>query len=315
MSPKDERGWLRDQLSAGQASLIRIQRRLVDTRTRFQRAELVETFEFGRALVLDGTLQSAEADEWIYHESLVHPALTACPAAGQVAVLGGGEGATLREVLRHRWVERAVMVDIDAEVIDFCRRHLQPFHAGAFADPRAEVVTADARAWLRHQPDARFAAVIFDLSEPAQAGPSQLLFTAEFFAEIHRVLVPGGSLGLHAGPVDLGGTGLGAFFPRLLATVESVFGRSQPATAHVFSFSDLWAFAAARKGAAPLPAADRIDALLAERGVAGLRHYDGQCHAHMTHLPKYIRAQLADPGPIYTEADPPLIEPIPAPDP
>jgi len=315
LSPKDERGWLRDQLSAGQASLIRIQRRLVDTRTRFQHAELIETLEFGRALVLDGTLQSAAADEWIYHESLVHPALTACPAAGEVAVLGGGEGATLREVLRHRWVERALMVDIDGEVIDFCRQHLDAFHAGAFADPRAAVVVQDARTWLREQPDARYAAVIFDLSEPTTSGPSQLLFTAELFADIHRVLLPGGCLGLHAGPVDLDRGGLGGFFPRLLATVASVFGRCQPATAHVFSFSDLWAFAAARKGDAPLPAAAEIDALLAERGVSGLRHYDGQCHAHMTHLPKYIRAQLADPGPIYTEAEPPVIEPNPDPDP
>lgn len=302
-----EGDWLRDQLSAGIASWLRIRRRLVDTRTKFQRAELVETTAFGKALVLDDTLQSAEADEFIYHESLVHPALTACPAAGSVAILGGGEGATLREVLRHRWVEQAVMVDIDGEVVDFCREHLPTFHQGAFEDARTELVIDDASVWLDSQPDARYAAVIFDLSEPADEGPSQLLFTREFFEKIHRVLIDGGTLGMHAGPADLNPDGLGAFFPRLMATVQSVFGQVVPMTAHIFSYTDLWTFALAKKGADGVPSAEAIDAILAERTTGGLRHYDGQCHRHLASLPKYLRAQLAADLRPYTDADPPSI--------
>jgi len=294
-------------MSGGQASLVKVIRRLEDTRTGFQKAELVETAEFGRALVLDGTLQSAEADEWIYHESLVHPALCACPAEGQVAILGGGEGATLREVLRHRWVRRAVMVDIDGEVVEFCKKHLGSFHAGAFDDPRAEIVIGDARAWLERQPAGSLSAIIFDLSEPSEEGPSRMLFTREFFGFASRALVAGGALGMHAGPAMTTAEGVGALFPRLMATLKSVFGKVRPLVAHVHSFSDLWTFAVARAGSEPLPAADRIDALLAERIDGELAHYDAECHRHMANLRRYLRAQLAQPFEPYTDALPPIL--------
>lgn len=307
MSFANDSDWLRDDLSKDQIILHKIKTRVASAQTAFQEVELLQTAKHGMTLVLDGTIQSAEADEWIYHESLVHPALLSCPAAGRVAILGGGEGATLREVLRHGWVSEAVMVDIDGEVVEFCRQNLQSFHQGAFDDPRAQILIDDARSWLEQLPDESFSSVIFDLSEPIEEGPSQNLFTREFFLEIKRVLVPEGTLGMHAGPVDLSQSNLGEFFPRLMATVGAVFEQVLPMCAHVFSFSDLWTFAVAKKSSEQGAILGDVDSLVKERVNGELRHYDAQCHAHMSQLPKYLRKLLKGDRRIFTDQHPPSL--------
>ncbi|MBN2498883.1 MAG: spermidine synthase [Deltaproteobacteria bacterium] len=297
-----EGDWLFQRAEQGECVALEIRERLQRARTPFQLAEIVETLTYGRGLILDGLLQAAEADEFIYHESLVHPALLACPARGEVAVLGGGEGATLREVLRHRWVERAHMVDIDAQVVDFCRRHLETFHAGAFDDPRTELHIEDARAWLEGQPEGAFSAVIFDLSEPGPDRPSQRLFTRELFAIARRKLAPDGVFAMHAGPAFVRADGRGAFFPRTAAGLGAVFGAVEPYAAYIHSFADTWTFLRAR-GSGAWPAPGRIDALIAERIDGELRHYDAGCHLHMANLPRYLRVQLDAGARPFTDSD------------
>jgi spermidine synthase len=121
---------------------------LLEIQTTYQAVGIYDTVSYGRALFLDGKIQSAEQDEFIYHEALVHPGLVCHPAPRRVLIAGGGEGATLREVLRHNTVQEAVMVDLDAEVVEAARRHLTKWHAGAFTDPRTRLLHADARAYL-----------------------------------------------------------------------------------------------------------------------------------------------------------------------
>jgi spermidine synthase len=132
-----EGDWFVDQDSPGDLVAVRREEVLAAGRTPFQEYEIFVSSLWGMALILDGRLQSAELDEFVYHEALVHPALVAHPDPRRVLVMGGGEGATLREVLRHRPVSRAVMVDLDGELVEVCRRHLPSFHEGAFDDPRA----------------------------------------------------------------------------------------------------------------------------------------------------------------------------------
>jgi spermidine synthase len=96
-----------------------------------QEIEVIQTRPFGRALVLDGALQTTEADEFCYHEMLVHPALCAHPAPRRVLVVGGGDGGALRHVLMHP-VELAVHVEIDEMVVQTCRTWLP-----GMAPPRA----------------------------------------------------------------------------------------------------------------------------------------------------------------------------------
>src|SRR3990172_12876857 len=119
---------------------------VLSKQTQYQHIELLETFDYGLMLLLDGYIQSTQVDEFIYHEAIVHPALCAHPNPNNILVIGGGEGATLREVLRHSTVERAVMVDIDRELVDTSREYLSAWHQGAFDDPRVTLIYDDGRA-------------------------------------------------------------------------------------------------------------------------------------------------------------------------
>src|SRR6266545_2239411 len=154
--------WREFDVLPGERAAYEVVRTLARAKTAFQDVEIAETRAHGLALFLDGMPQSAVSDEYVYHEALVHPALISHADPKRVLIAGGGEGATLREVLRHPGVERAVMVDIDGELVDLCREHLAEMHQGAFDDPRAEVVIGDALAYLREHED-RFDAIVVDL--------------------------------------------------------------------------------------------------------------------------------------------------------
>src|ERR1035437_6432787 len=131
--------WFTDPISSDEAHLHRLRKILVQTKTKFQSVLLADMAAFGRCLIIDGEIQSAEHDEFIYHECLVHPALSVHPRPRHVLILGGGEGATAREVLRHPGVHRVTMVDIDGDVVQFCKTHLAHWHQGAFSDPRTRL--------------------------------------------------------------------------------------------------------------------------------------------------------------------------------
>jgi len=178
---------------------------------------------WGRMLVLDGVVQSTEADEFIYHEGIVHPACYAAAAAAPVRdalILGGGEGACLREVLRWRSLEQVTMIDIDAELVEACRQHLPRHHMGAFGDPRVKLVHADAVESLGALPDSCLDIVVSDMTDPVQGGPSTFCFTVEYFTEIARVLRPHGVLAVQAGPASPIEMALHA---KVIRTIAAVF--------------------------------------------------------------------------------------------
>ncbi|MEM0066488.1 MAG: polyamine aminopropyltransferase [Sulfolobales archaeon] len=178
--------------------LIRVKGVLVSKKSRYQQIDVVDTEEFGRVLVLDGLVQSAEVDEFYYHESLVHPAMVLHPNPRKVLILGGGEGATLREVLKHSTVERAVMVDIDEEVVKVSRDYLVSWHSGAFDDPRATVVIEDGRTFVEKLKE-KFDVVIMDLTDPYGPEIARALYGEEFIERLHEVLADDGVLSTQAG--------------------------------------------------------------------------------------------------------------------
>jgi spermidine synthase len=266
-----------------------VDRSVVSQRTAFQTLEICDTQTFGRALFLDNKIQSSERDEHVYHESLVHPALLAHPSPRRVYIAGGGEGATLREVLRHPSVERAVMVDIDREAVEFAREHMAAWHQGAFDDPRAELVYADARAVLARSGDT-YDAIVVDVTDPIAGGPSRLLFTSEFYRLAAARLSRGGVLAVQAEstapPIAQG-------HAAIVRTLREVFPIAHGYAAFVASFGEPWGFAVASQSLDPAAlAADEVDRRLRERGLA-LRHYDGDTHRHMFSLPRSVRDAIA----------------------
>ncbi len=264
-------------------------------RTAFQDVAVIRSSAFGKMLVLDGDTQSSQADEKIYHESLVHPALAALPQRGEILILGGGEGATLREVLRRADVRRCTMVDIDGDVIELSKKYLAEWSAGAFDDPRARVIVGDALAFLRED-DGAYDAVISDLTEPLADSPSSPLFCDAVFRDIKRRLVPGGIYVLQASTAGFHNMALHA---KMARTLRGYYRYVRSFYTHVPAFDNDWAF---------LACSDELDvAAVPERRiddyVAALRgenyFYDAQAHRRLFSLPLYLRRELARAGDVF----------------
>ena len=189
----------------------------------FQEYLIGQSQAWGRMLVLDGVVQSTEADEFIYHEGIVHPACYAAAASApvkNVMILGGGEGACLREALRWSSVESITMVDIDAEVVAACREHLPNHHLGSFDDPRVTLIHEDAVAYLASLTNNTFDVIVSDMTDPVENGPSTFCFTIEYFTALKRVLRPHGVLAVQAGPASPVEIALHA---KVIRTIREVF--------------------------------------------------------------------------------------------
>jgi len=281
--------WLLDFGSSADLVAYRKDKILISGRSPFQAYEIFESPIWGRVLVLDERVQSAEKDEFIYHEALVHPAMLAHPEPRRVMVMGGGEGATLREVLKHPQVSRAVMVDIDAEVVALCREWLPMFHQGAFTDPRTELVFADGRGWLEAQPDASFEVIILDLPEPVEQGPALGLFTREMYESVRRKLAPGGVVAAQSGSAGF----FGRMMPDLNATLNAVFPRVTAYSAFIPSFMETYGFHLAGGAGFGWPTAAQAAARLRSPGLKGLRWLTPELLASAPHLPEWLQQRLA----------------------
>jgi spermidine synthase len=264
-------------------------------RTPFQSIAVLRTPVFGKLLVLDGDTQSSQNDEKIYHESLVHPALAAVDDRADVLILGGGEGATLREVLRHPGVRRCTMVDIDGEVVELSKKYLAEWSAGAFDDPRANVIIGDALAYLKTDPGT-YGVIISDLTEPLADSPSFPLFNGDVFADIKARLAPGGVYVLQASTAGFHNMALHA---KMARSLRRFFTNVASFYTHVPAFDNDWAFIACSDAidVASLEPA-RIDRYVDE--LRGENYfYDAQTHRRLFSLPLYLRRELAQDGSIF----------------
>jgi len=294
----DRSKWLYDEVSPDLIQLHSIKQRIYSGQTKFQSVEIADTGSFGVCLVLDGKIQSSTQDEFIYHEALVHPAMLSHPCPETVFIAGGGEGATLRDVLIHNTVKRVVMVDIDQQVIGICQRFLPSFHQNSFDDPRAELHFTDARRYLQ-ETDERFDAIVIDLVEPLEAGPACLLYTREFYQLVGERLNSGGIMSLQAGAS--GWTNL-QNFTAIINTLKSVFSVVCPYQVYVPSFVDLWGFATASQCLDPtkLPP-EEIDRRILSRLPRKPKSYDGIAHQALFALGKHLRHKLATTKRIITD--------------
>ncbi|MFB4203063.1 polyamine aminopropyltransferase [Arhodomonas sp. KWT2] len=175
--------------SEGVAFSLRVHRKLLDERTRYQHIQVFETSHWGNVLTLDGCVMLTTRDNFLYHEMMAHPALFTHADPRRVLIIGGGDCGTLREVLRHPGVERAVLVDIDEGVTRASERFF-PELTEANGDPRAELRFTDGVAYVRDTPADSFDVVIIDSTDPV--GFAEGLFGAPFLREVHRVLDDGG---------------------------------------------------------------------------------------------------------------------------
>jgi spermidine synthase len=178
--------WVNETLYAEWGQRFLVKRELARVQSAFQDIMVFESFTHGRVMLLDGVVQITERDEFVYQEMLTHVPLLAHGEAQRVLIIGAGDGGVLRRVLQHRTVERAVMVEIDGEVIRLAKEHMPAIAGDAWNDPRAEVIVGDGIDYVRTAPAASFDVVIVDSTDPIGVG--EVLFTDEFYANAARLL-------------------------------------------------------------------------------------------------------------------------------
>ncbi|MCB9746313.1 MAG: polyamine aminopropyltransferase [Alphaproteobacteria bacterium] len=274
--------WVHEDQDGVAAASLSVDRLLHHSRSRFQEILLFENALYGTVLALDGVFQTSTLDEADYHELLVHPALCCVARPRRVLVIGGGDGGTAREVLRHPEVERCVMVEIDGEVVEACKQHLPAM--GAWEDPRLELIIADGVRYLAEAAPGSFDVILLDGSDPV--GPSAGLFDEAFYRACARALAPGGVMALQSEDYQT----TAALFYEIQATLRRVFPRVHPYQGSVSLYGvGLWTWTLASVDRGP----EHLDKARAEALAAEGRVYDAALHRAAFVLPLSVRRRLA----------------------
>ena len=156
---------------------VRADALLAERRSPMQHIEILDTPLFGRAMRIDGCFMTSERDEFFYHEPMIHLPAVSFGRPRSALIIGGGDGGAAEELLKHPDMQRVVLAELDADVVEMAREWLPAIHRGAFDDPRLELLLGDGRAFVE-QCEERFDQIVLDLTDPF--GPAVALYTREF---------------------------------------------------------------------------------------------------------------------------------------
>lgn len=267
--------------------LLRDARLLAGRQSAYQRIEVFDSPLFGHFFRLDGVLMSTEADEFYYHENLVHPAAVAHPGLTNALVIGGGDGGSARQLLKYRSLQQLDVAELDPVVVEMAQQYLPGIHQGAFADPRLALHIGDGREFLLAA-QRQYDLIVLDLTDPI--GAAAPLYTVEFFAECRTHLTEDGMLTLHLGSPVYQLQQVRALYQAL----KQVFALVRLMLVPIPSYGGLWVLALASNGADPAGLdAIKIKQRLRERGISGLNYYNGAMHQALFALPEFLRTALA----------------------
>ncbi len=277
---------------------------LVEGKSKFQEYQICEIPRFGKTLFLDYNIQSSLMDEYVYHECMTQPAMVLHPNPRKVCVAGGGEGATLREALRHPSVEEATMIDIDDELIAMVREHMPEWHQGSFDDPRTTMVYEDARGYLESRKGHGFDVVLSDLPNPHPGGPSQKLFTREYFQICADAMSDDGVFAMQAGSANENYPECMVSCLETLESMRDTFAFVAGYWGFVTSFMMPWGFALASKKHDPLALTrEELERRFAQRGLQN-RYYTPRFHNALFTLPEYLLEVKQARARVLTDAEP-----------
>lgn len=265
-------------------------------KTKYQDVIIADTLSFGRALMLDGSMQSAEFDEALYHEALVHPAMLAHPNPRKVLILGGGEGATLREILKYPSVESIVMVDIDGELVELAKRYLPTWHQGSFESSKVKVVIGDALSFLESD-KTLYDVVIVDLIDSVNDDCVSPLYTKGFYQNIQKHLNLSGIVAVQGMEISF----LRKAHFQLTRTLRAVYSKVRNYQVFIPSFMRSWGFILASNwNYSDLDSSAEISALLDARvGEGSLHHMTPEMIQHSFYSCRKTQDFLSRDGPIW----------------
>ncbi|MEZ5729918.1 MAG: polyamine aminopropyltransferase [Burkholderiaceae bacterium] len=274
---------LLEPLNENAAYGFRARRRLETRQSPYQLVEVFDTPQFGKLFRLDGCYMTSEKDEFFYHEAMIHPAAITHDSPSSALVIGGGDGGSSEELLKHPSMQRVVMAELDPVVIDVARQYLAQVHHGIFDDPRLEVHIGDGWEFVEKTHE-QFDTVVLDLTDPDT--PAHRLYTPAFFSLVKRVMRPGAALTLHIGtPVFKPET-----VRRIVEGLRSVFSVVRPMGVYIPLYGTYWGLACASDSLDPLALdCETVEARIVERRLGELQYYNGDTHRALFALPNYYR--------------------------
>jgi spermidine synthase len=280
--PRDEQ-FMYEWLNKDYGFFLRSSGRVADSQTEFQHLEIHDTPQFGKLFRLDGCFMTSERDEFHYHENLIHPALTAHATPKRILIIGGGDGGSSEEALKHPSVEQVTLVELDAKVVEVAKEHLQKVHHGVFDNPKLQLVIDDGLKFVAKTTE-KYDLIVLDLPDPI--GPATALYEAAFFADCKRALAPGGVLTLHMGSPVSRPEHVRDIYRRLAAEFAIV----RPYVMFIPLYGALWSMAFCSDTLDPAKvSAEEIDKRIARRDLEHLQYYNGATHHAVFALPNFVR--------------------------
>jgi spermidine synthase len=276
--------WVEEKFDDFLGLRLKVENVLFSGKSEFQTVDVVETKGLGKMLLNDGLIMVTERDEFAYHDMITHVPLFVHPNPKNVLVIGGGDGGTAREVIRHAGVEKCTMVEIDAMVVDACREHI-PQTASALDDPRINLIIGDGVQFVKETTE-KFDVILIDSTDPI--GPATPLFGKEFYQDVFNCLADDGIV-VSQGETPWYGKDIQQ---SLLAVLNDVFPKT-----YLYTFSNLtypgglWCFTFASKQYHP------VNDFSQERvGQSGLsfKYYNEKVHSAAFALPNFIKEGLIE---------------------
>lgn len=284
--------WFTDKDENIALSLRHSGKLLYHAQSPYQRVRVLESYAYGKTLAIDDMIMVTEKDEFVYHEMIAHVPTFIHGNVKRALVIGGGDGGTVRELLKHPEIEEVVMVEIDEKVVEASKLHL-PQLSCAFGDPKLQLLIQDGIEYLKNCPDEAFDLIIVDGSDPE--GPAEGLFSASFYQDAYRALTPEGVLNLQSeGPLFNS-----AAFVELNHCLNDIFGQASVACylAYISTYpTGMWSFTTAQKGKELNYTAFDLSQAAIFSQQHNLQYYTPEMHFAAYALPPFVKTMLEQPA-------------------
>lgn len=294
MPPKQSRSvWFTDRDDNIALSIRHKGDRLFREQSPYQLVEIFDTFKYGKLLAVDKMVMCSEQDETSYHEMIVHVPMLANPQIKNALIIGGGDGGSAREILRHESVESVTMVEID-EVVVRASREFLPSLSASLEDPKLNLIIGDGIDYVAKTADETFDFVVVDSSDPV--GPSVGLFSPDFYRDVYRILTPSGVMTAQSESPQFNQKA----FVDLNFCLRGIFGdrNVNPYLAFIQTYpTGMWSFTyASKQRRHPVKSLDKNKADLFSTQ-HNLRYYNSAIHQAAFCLPTFVKDMLSEDQP------------------
>jgi spermidine synthase len=273
--------WYTEKHTPDSGITLRVKETLLTEKTEYQDLAIIDTIDYGRMMLLDGLVMLTEKDEFVYHEMLAHPSLYTHPNPQRVLIIGGGDGGTLREVVKHPSVQKAVLVEIDGAVINASKKFF-PQVASGFDSPKAEVIVGDGIKYVAETKE-KFDIILIDSTDPV--GPAEGLFSPDFYRNCHNILNDNGILTTQSETPFI--DKFSQVIPEVVRNFKSLFSETNLYLAYIPTYpSGLWSFTMGSKKQNPV---SDFDLNRYQEDRLELNYYNDEIHKAAFSLPNFVR--------------------------